>query len=158
MNKFIGYLVLPLMLWGAVLPAVAAPNINQFTGEVARVGGYDTGDVTEYTLSASIGKVIKSVLALVGLIFLILTIYAGILWMTAGGNEEHITKAVNILKAATIGLIIVIAAYGITVFLLVAVGTMGGQPVKVGGGDASPEGFWNSFGKNLKENWWRFLF
>jgi len=68
-------------------------------------------------LGDTVATVIKAVLALVGTIFLILTIYAGILWMTAQGNEEQVTKAVGIIKASVIGLIIIMSAYAITFFV-----------------------------------------
>src|SRR3989338_5454942 len=55
-------------------------------------------------LAGSIGTIIKAVLGLVGTIFLVLTIYAGILWMTAAGKEEQIEKAKNIIRATVIGL------------------------------------------------------
>jgi hypothetical protein len=68
-------------------------------------------------LSGTIAAVIKAVLALVGTIFLVLTIYAGILWMTASGNEDQITKAVGIIKASIVGLIVIMSAYAITSFV-----------------------------------------
>jgi hypothetical protein len=52
-----------------------------------------------------------------GTIFFILVVYAGLMWMTAVGNEENIKKAQSILKTAIIGLIIVLSAYAITKFI-----------------------------------------
>lgn len=63
------------------------------------------------------GRVIGVVLSFVGVIFLILMIYAGISWMTAVGNEQQITKARDLLINSIIGLIIVFAAYAITAFV-----------------------------------------
>jgi hypothetical protein len=65
----------------------------------------------------SVGTVIKGILSLVGTIFLVLTIYAGILWMTAQGNEQQVTKAKGIIQTAVIGLFVVMAAYAITDFV-----------------------------------------
>lgn len=61
--------------------------------------------------------IINWLLTILGLIFLCLTIYGGIIWMLSRGNEEEVTKARNILKAAVIGLIIVLVSYGITAFI-----------------------------------------
>lgn len=61
--------------------------------------------------------IINTVLAFLGLITLILIIYAGFLWMTASGNEETIKKAQGILKGAIIGLIIVLVAYSISYYV-----------------------------------------
>ena len=49
-----------------------------------------------------------------GVVFLILMIYGGYLWMLARGNEQEVEKAKNIIQNALIGLVIVLAAYAIT--------------------------------------------
>jgi len=65
-----------------------------------------------------IGEIIKVGLNVIGLIFLVLMIYGGFLWMTARGDEQKITKAKDTIEAAIIGLVIVFAAYGITYFVV----------------------------------------
>jgi len=97
---------------------LAQPNINELTQPVGEKAGYDT-KVDKYEVSRIIGRVVQGAMVLIGMIFLVLTIYAGFLWMTAGGNEESVTKAQDILKQSVIGLIIVLSAYGITVFVAV---------------------------------------
>lgn len=57
---------------------------------------------------------IKTVLNFLGIIFLCFIVYAGFLWMTAGGSEEGIEKSKKILYRSVIGLIIIIASYSIT--------------------------------------------
>jgi len=94
----------------------SAPNINELTKGVATEGGYETQGVTDTTLSETVGRIIKIILSLTGTIFLVLTVYAGILWMTAGGVEENVTKAKSLLMQAVIGLAIVLSAYSITIF------------------------------------------
>lgn len=64
-----------------------------------------------------VGTVIKAILSISGLIFLILMVYAGILWMTARGDEANVTKAKDIIEAAVIGLFLTVSAYAITVFV-----------------------------------------
>lgn len=87
-------------------------------------GGGKLGDIFEKaggtrgaTLEAEVGDIIAAVLGLLGTIFLVLTIYAGILWMTAIGDEGKIDKAKEILTSAVIGLAIVVSAYTITYFV-----------------------------------------
>ena len=77
-------------------------------------------------LSGTVASVIKAILALVGTAFLVLTIYAGVLWMTAAGEEAKIEKAVGILKASVIGLIIIMSAYAITYFVTSKLGGAAG--------------------------------
>lgn len=78
-------------------------------------------------LGTAVATVIKTVLALVGTVFLVLTIYAGILWMTAQGEEEKVTKAKEIIKASVIGLVIIMSAYAITYFVTSRLGGVGNQ-------------------------------
>ncbi|QQG52393.1 MAG: hypothetical protein HY931_03655 [Candidatus Falkowbacteria bacterium] len=62
-------------------------------------------------------QIIKVVLGLLSIVFLILIIMAGFKWMTAGGNEDQIKKSTATIKAAVIGLVVVLAAYTITYFI-----------------------------------------
>jgi hypothetical protein len=70
------------------------------------------------SLNSGIGLIIGVLLSLLGVIFLGLTIYGGILWMTAGGKEEQVEKAKNIIANSLIGLVIVLAAYAISYFVI----------------------------------------
>ncbi len=71
----------------------------------------------EENLGIVVGTIVNALLSLVGLIFLILMVYAGILWMTARGEEDQISKAQKIITASLIGLFITVSAYAITVFV-----------------------------------------
>jgi hypothetical protein len=57
---------------------------------------------------------IQVILGFLGIIFLALTLMAGFKWMTSQGNEKTIEEAKGSLKNSIIGLLIVLAAYGIT--------------------------------------------
>jgi len=78
-------------------------------------------------LQTTAGKLIGVVLSFVGVLFLILMIYAGITWMTAAGNDQQVTKAKSLLINSIIGLIIIFAAYAITAFVGNFVSTLGQQ-------------------------------
>jgi len=69
------------------------------------------------TMTQIIADVIKVFLGLLGVIFVIIIIVAGFNWMMAGGNEEKVEKAKHLISRATIGLLIIIAAYAITYFV-----------------------------------------
>ena len=77
-------------------------------------------------LPTTLGQVIRGLLSVLGIIFLIYTIYAGFLWLTAHGEEEKITKAKAILRGSITCLIIIMAAYAITSFVIYYVGTATG--------------------------------
>ncbi len=83
----------------------AAANEAGFTDEQGK--GY-----TDPRMTIAAG--IRYVLSFVGTIFIALTVYAGILWMTAGGNDEQVTKSKKLLFQAVIGLFITFSAYTIT--------------------------------------------
>lgn len=72
---------------------------------------------TEGSLSTVVGDIISTALTLVGIIFLILMVYAGFLWMTARGAEDQIEKAKSIISAAVIGLVLIMSAYAISVLV-----------------------------------------
>lgn len=80
--------------------------------------GYDKSfDAVNKEPSVYIGQIVGAGLAFIGIIFFILIIYGGFIWMTAGGNEEKVQKAISLVIQATIGLIIVAAAYLLTKFV-----------------------------------------
>lgn len=82
---------------------------------VGTQSGYSEADET--TLATTLGIIVSAVLSLLGIVFIILIIYGGILWMTAIGKENQVEKAKNIIIQAVIGLVIVLAAYAITSFI-----------------------------------------
>ena len=65
-----------------------------------------------------IGMGIKALLSLLGSVALAVFIYGGFLWLTAGGNEQRIQKGKDVLIWATLGLMVVFAAYAIVGFFL----------------------------------------
>lgn len=75
------------------------------------------------TLYQTIGNILRILLQLLAIIFILLTIYAGFLWMTAGGNQDSIDKAKALLAQAVIGLVIILAAYSITLFVFENIGS-----------------------------------
>jgi hypothetical protein len=76
-----------------------------------------SGSGLEADLETTLGAIIKGALSLVGTVFLILTVYAGILWMTARGDDAQIEKSTKIIRASVIGLFITLSAYAITYYI-----------------------------------------
>ncbi|MFA5359825.1 MAG: hypothetical protein WC349_02595 [Patescibacteria group bacterium] len=100
------FLVLPYFV-SAELPSQKLKEVGG--------GSYITDTVSVGSLVAT---VIQAALGLLGLIFLVLIIYAGYNWMIARGEEEKVTKAKDTLTRAVIGLIIVVGAYAISYFVI----------------------------------------
>lgn len=84
---------------------------------VANEAQYDTNQTSIIPL---IQVILKVFFSLLGTIFLLLIIYSGYKYMTAGGNEEDAKIALDTIKQAVIGLIIIIGAYAISEFIIKA--------------------------------------
>lgn len=69
------------------------------------------------TVQTLIGKVIKSVLGVVGSLALLMFIYGGFTWMTAAGASDKVTKGRDTLVWAVIGLVVVFSAYAMVKFV-----------------------------------------
>lgn len=86
-------------------------NMNQTT-TAANIG------TTAQPLPQLIGRIIGVVLTLLGVILVVLIIYAGFLWMTAQGEEAKVKKAKEIMSNAVIGMVLIFAAYSISSFVI----------------------------------------
>jgi len=69
-------------------------------------------------ISDVVNAAIRAALSLLGVVFLVLMLYAGYHWMTARGEEEKVNKAKDTITRSIIGMIIVVGAYVIWKFIL----------------------------------------
>lgn len=115
MKKYQKILIVSVLLLVGFFIFYQATSAAVFGGlESAR---RSAGFSEETSLEARIGSIISIVLGFVGVIFLGLTLYGGLIWMIARGNDQEIEKAKKLIEAAVIGLAIVFAAYAITYFV-----------------------------------------
>jgi hypothetical protein len=103
-------LLLLFILSSFLLPQVT--NAVSFYDPSATLG-LGSSDLQETVVS-----IIQWVLGLLGLGAVIMILYGGFTWMTAGGNEEKVEKAKKIITAAVIGLVIILVAWAIVIFAL----------------------------------------
>lgn len=102
----------------AFVPKTMALDLGgSILNDAGKKAGYDPA-TTETTLSKNIGIAINMVLSVVGVLFTVLMVYAGYTWMIARGDDSKIDKAKDIIKASIIGLIITLAAYSISNFVV----------------------------------------
>lgn len=108
-------------------------KINNSTQELAGTAGYEAAN--KDTALFLVQTAINIFLSLIGVLLLVLILYAGYNWLTARGEEEKVTKAKDTLKRAITGIIIIIAAYAISVFVMgkIEQGTLKGGRGGVGG-------------------------
>lgn len=87
-------------------------------------GNFEIGSLTDpfgsYTVPTLIGTIIKSLLSIVGTIALVLFVYAGIMWMTAAGNEERTRSSAKIMMWTVLGLVVIFASYILVTFVFSA--------------------------------------
>jgi len=110
-----GIIICAVAILGFALFLAIEPSYAAFGLEQAAKG---TGLSTTRKLPDFIGSLIKAALSFVGVLFLLLMLYAGFLWMTARGNTETVTKAKDLIVGAVIGIVIVVSAYAITSFVI----------------------------------------
>ncbi|MBI5794433.1 hypothetical protein HZA87_05155 [Candidatus Uhrbacteria bacterium] len=77
----------------------------------------------DLTLTEFIGNLIQVLLTATGILFLVLTVWAGVIYMTAAGDDTKIKKAKGMLVSSLIGLVIIIAAYALTKYVVDALTT-----------------------------------
>lgn len=103
---------------GAALAATAALPMaaiaqSEFTIEdLGTTLGLGTAD-----LKTTVINIISWVLGILALVAVVMIIYGGFVWLTAGGNEEKVESAKKTIGAAVIGLIVVLLAWAIVIFV-----------------------------------------
>ena len=91
---------------------------DPFCLKKAATGGGLTPGGDAPSIPAAVGKILSSLLALLGVLFFALTVWAGFKWMTAQGNQETATSAKTTLENAVIGLVLVVVAYALTTYVV----------------------------------------
>lgn len=101
-------------------PAVVFAQNNPFQNaqNLANEVGSNAGITSNRTLPQIVGQIINIILGFLGIVLLLLILYAGFLWMTAGGDEGQVKKARQYIANAVIGLIVIVAAFAISTFVL----------------------------------------
>lgn len=74
------------------------------------VGARDPRDIA--------ASIIRIMMGFLGLIAVVIILIGGFKWMTAGGNDEKATQARKLIMAGVIGLVIILAAFGIATFVI----------------------------------------
>lgn len=107
--------------WTTVALAVVEPVTGGLPGSVTNLGNVganaDLGSGAT-NLPALVGNIISVVLGFLGIVFIILIVYAGIKWMMAQGEAEKTKEATRMIQQAVVGLVIVVAAYAISNYVI----------------------------------------
>jgi hypothetical protein len=112
MNKMLKVLMIVALALTIALPAVTPVlALDLGTGYV----NTGLGNVDPRTMA---GNVINIALGFLGVLAVIIILIGGFKWMTAAGNEEAVEEAKKILMAGIIGLVIILASWGIATFVI----------------------------------------
>ena len=79
------------------------------------------GSIAETDIRETIAKFIVIALGFLASIFVVLILIAGYRYMMANGNTETTAKAISSIQHAIIGLVITIAAWGISRWVLIRI-------------------------------------
>lgn len=103
-------LILPAISLALPAKALDANDLGVNYAQNIGLGNRDPRDIAS--------SVIKVLLGFLGIIAVIIILIGGFKWMTAGGNEDKVSEAKKLIIAGIIGLIIILAAYGIATFVI----------------------------------------
>lgn len=108
------------LVFGNKMPALALSPKEEALGQLNVAAGESGANIIgsgpmDPRLIAAI--IIRASLAFVGIFFVVLIMYAGFLWMTAGGEEDKISRARKLITNSVIGLAVILSAYSITYFI-----------------------------------------
>ena len=136
-----------LIALGSVLPTRAtwAQSEDVLAGldEVGTESGLTSPDDPRMIVAT----LIRTALGVLGLIAVVIVLYAGFLWMTSGGDEERVRRAKRMLINGFIGLLIILSSWAITEFVINSLANAtnsngsngdgdGGTGLILGGGDS----------------------
>lgn len=116
-------LFLKASAWLATLPILLLPvavmaQLDQASTDLETVGTSIGADAKTNTLPQLIGNIIAVLLSVLGIIFVVLVVYAGFLYLTDSGDSAKVKKAKTLLTQSILGLIIIVAAYAIAAFVI----------------------------------------
>ncbi len=116
-KKFLVFAIFLLFLFGLSLSVRAAGFMDDFNQQLGSAGGEQGAGFSEAVDPRIVAAYyIRIALGVLGIGFIILTVYAGAKILTSQGEADKIDEGKNTLKNSIIGLIIILSAYSITTF------------------------------------------
>lgn len=75
--------------------------------------GFSSQDIKD-----TIANIVRIILGFLGIVTIIIILYGGFIWMSSFGEEDKIDQAKKLISAGVIGLVIVLAAYALSSFVI----------------------------------------
>lgn len=114
-KKLISFAILSMMTLGlysvAMIPSARALDVglNEINSTI-QLGKEDPRVI--------ISRIINTAMMFLGVIAVCIVLIGGFKWMTAGGNEDKVGEAKKLMGAGVVGLVIVLASWGIAQFIV----------------------------------------
>ena len=123
MKKFSKFLFSLIALSLLVLPTAtmaAAPTTEQLG--ITGTNGVDSQGLNLVATNPikTATNLINTAMMFLGLIAVVIILVGGFKWMTAMGSEDNIKKAKELMVAGVVGLVIILAAWGIARYVVLA--------------------------------------
>ena len=117
--------ILGLGLLAPVQPTFAANddsicNNTKIKEEIRAASGCQTSTTIEDPETV-IGRIVSSVVGILGVVAVIIIVYGGIQYITSAGDSAKLKKAKDTILYGVIGLIICVLAFAITQFIIRAI-------------------------------------
>lgn len=112
-----------IMAFSLVAPILASAPIARATADSLLWGGQKSAIKTNTGLGekdprALAADVIKILLGFLGLIAVVIVLVGGFKWMTSQGSEDKIEEARGMIISGFVGLLIILAAFGLATFVI----------------------------------------
>lgn len=104
-------------------PAYASSNWGGCTETITDAAGNQAQVATLRCLPAVFGNLVNAALMFVGTVAVILIVYAGIRFVTSGGDQKKVAQARQIITYALIGLVLVLCSFAIIAIIAYTTGT-----------------------------------
>jgi heme/copper-type cytochrome/quinol oxidase subunit 2 len=104
------------------MPAESESAMDTVLGGLNTAG--ETAGFEDQNLIDLMPATINVILGMMGILVFGFFIYAGILYLTSQGNKEMVEKAKKIMQYTVLGMLVIIAAYAIVSYVLLAVITI----------------------------------
>ncbi len=100
---------------------LASEIFDKFKKAGNAYSGSTSGEGSGTQLASIISGIIGTALSLLGIIFLVLIVYSGYIYLTAAGDESKVETAKHTITRSIIGLAIVLCAFAISAFVVPAI-------------------------------------
>jgi hypothetical protein len=114
------------IVWIAVFAILILPQIASASSLMEETFGGIFGDES---LTTIITRVIGVILGFLGILAVLLILWAGFIWMTAAGDDSKVDKAKKMIYSGVIGIVIIFSAYAIAYFVIKQISTATGATV-----------------------------